>query len=901
MVGETVSHYRIVEKLGGGGMGVVYEARDLRLARKVAVKFLPDRLAQDRKALERFRREARAASALNHPNICTIYDVGEQEGQPFLVMEFLEGETLKQRIQRAPLEVEEVLDVGVQLAAGLHAAHGHGIVHRDVKPANIFLTRDGLVKILDFGLARLAGEALPADSQATTQVEPQSHLTSPGTTLGTPAYMPPEQALGKEVDSRSDLFSLGVLLYEMATGVQPFSGKTWAAIFEEILHKRPAPVARRNPELPEELEKLIEKALEKDPAFRYQSASELKVDLDRIRRKSLTESGGMGDEAGRQAAERKPVPLWQKIAAGTVLAGLALAIAIWFTAGPESPQPATDLEGKFVAVLPFDNLSPDPDNEYFSDGITEDIITHLSKIAGLRVIARTTTMRYKESQKSVREIAGELGVAVVLEGSVRRAGNHVRVVAQLIDGSSEEHLWADTYDRELKDIFQIQSDVAQQIADALAVELSPAERQKIEEAPTENLQAYDLYLRGRNYRSRGFQEQNVRAEIQLYEQAIQLDPRFALAHAALSESHYAMWWFHYDRDPQRLALAKAAVEQAFGLAPDAAEVHMALGYHYYMGFLDYARALEHFERARRAQPNNAGLLSGIGFVRRRQGRLEEAIEDLEAAFRLDPQSAVIALNLGQSYLLARSPREAERHLDRAISLSPDWSITYYLKSRLYLRVESKPSKIQPIFSAADDAGLTQSSDLVYAATLLDAATGDYFAALDRLLQADSERFGLQHFFVPKTLLQAQLHTWMNQRGAAADHYATALRLLQSELTEEPDDPRLHSSLGLAYAGLGRKEEAIRAGKRAVELIPLRKDALRGSYRVEDLARIYTLVGEHDAAIAQLELLLSIPADICGPYLRIDPVFKQLSVHPRFERLAQTCTPVLTLDKVLLNQ
>ncbi|MFZ0806639.1 MAG: protein kinase, partial [Candidatus Sulfotelmatobacter sp.] len=537
LIGQSLLHYKIVRKLGSGGMGVVYEAQDSQLGRRVALKFLPPDMAQDSQLLERFQREARTASSLNHPNICTIHAIEQHERRHFIVMELLEGETLAQQLSRQPMEIDRLLVLGIQIADALESAHAKGIVHRDIKPANLFLTERGQVKILDFGLAKMSrGEiAQGASVEEETQVF-VNELTSPGSAVGTVSYMSPEQSRGQLVDARTDLFSTGTVLYQMATGTLPFQGDTSAVVFDAILNREPIPAAELNPVLPADFVRILGKVLEKDRNLRCQTATELKTDLNRLKRDL--------ESSTRRAKEKT-----------------------------ESDPGVQKQTKKSVAVLYFENLSGAKEDEYLRDGITEDVITELSKIRGLNIFSRPTVLTFRDKQVTPAQVGQQLGAAYVLTGTLRRSGARLRINAQLVDTHTDFPLWSDRFDREMKDVFEVQDEMARRIAEALRVTLSPEELEALAVKPTENLQAYDLYLRGKRY-ARRQTRQDLEFALQMFENAVAIDPSFALAYAA-SANACAMFFCNYSRDQVWVERARETSGKAVALRWDLPEVQVS--------------------------------------------------------------------------------------------------------------------------------------------------------------------------------------------------------------------------------------------------------------------------------------------------------------------------------------
>jgi non-specific serine/threonine protein kinase len=627
-----------VRRLGSGGMGVVYEAEDTRLGRRVALKFLPSELGEDVPTLERFQREARAASALNHPGICTVYAIEVHERRHFIVMELLEGQTLAQMMTgRSPFELENLLSVGIQIADALESAHARGIVHRDIKPDNLFVNARGQVKILDFGLARIEGAGRGVGG-AVSRLETSpagTELTTPGTAMGTVSYMSPEQARGQVVDARTDLFSLGTVLYQLATGTLPFGGETTAVVFEAILNRDPLPAAERNPNLPPDLGRILEKTFEKDRTLRYQSATDLKTDLSRLKRDI--------DSGKRRAAERSV-----------------------------SRGGATHPAEKSIAVLYLENLSGAKEDEYFRDGITEDIITELSKIRGLNIFSRPTVLVYRDKPVTPAQIGQQLGASYVLAGSLRRAGSRLRINAQLVDTHTDFPLWSERYDREMKDVFEVQDEIARKIAEALRVTLTPQEEAALAAKPTENLQAYDLYLRGKSY-ARRLTRQDFEFALQMFENAVALDPDFALAHAAIANV-CAQNYYNYGRDPVWLERAQTASRKAVGLQPRLPEVLVAQAWILYAGG-QHDEASRCVRQAIDRKSDCEGAYYLLGRALFASGRYQELASLAETALAASPgdfnvhvpiENALGALGKGEMLRHVRQQRATvlEKHLAR---------------------------------------------------------------------------------------------------------------------------------------------------------------------------------------------------------------------------------------------
>jgi eukaryotic-like serine/threonine-protein kinase len=877
LVGHTIGHYKICESIGAGGMGEVYLATDIVAGRKAALKLLPMRFTGDAERLKRFKQEAHAVVGLNHPNILTVYEIGEDHSIHYIASELIEGETLRDRLKRGPMQLSEAVDVAIQVASALAAAHHAGIVHRDIKPENIMLRPDGYVKVLDFGIAKLAEQEMP-----TTMPREEALLlveTNLGSVLGTVRYMSPEQACGEHVDQSTDIWSLGVVLYEMVTGHAPFTGDTPQDVMFSILEKEPPPLTRYVTHAPTELQQIVSKTLRKDRAQRYHSAHELLQALKDLRRKLEAE------------LERAAAPLWLRWArspVALVLMVLAAALALTFPFFRHR-NPTTSLPpDKSIAVLPLENLSDDKENAFFADGVQDELLSNLAKIKELKVISRTSVMEYKSGiRRNLKEIAQQLGVRNVVEGSVRRSGDHVRVSVQLIDARADRHLWGENYDRTLADSLSLQGDLATEIAAAVGAALSPQEKARVEAKPTNNPAAYDAYLRARaipvdwGFALKG----DIDSAIRLYEQAVKLDPNFTLAWAYLSIAQIqSAWKEDVQQKPARRAAAKDSLNHALALDPNLPEVHLARGYHEQ----DDTRALAEFQQAEQGLPNSADVIEAIARVQRGLGHWDEAVADLRRAIEIDPRNIRASNNLALTYCAMHRFPEAVATLDRVLAWDPTNARALLTKADALVAVGDLQAA-EPLLANPELPADRRATYALY--------QRNYAAAIEILskdLAVDRQQRD------PGGILSLAFSQQLaGDVSAARATYQKAIENFRRELEKVAAgsyvEADMHIRLGVAYAGLGKADFAIAEGQKAMALVPSSKHPEFGPSEEDEMARIYAQLGDADHAIPMLRRLLrtSYPSAtfLTPATLRLNPIWDRIRNDPRFQELAAENAPL----------
>ena len=865
MIGSKILHYKITEKLGEGGMGEVFLAEDTRLHRRVALKFLNPSFREDREAHDRLVREARAASQIGHANIVSIHAIEETDDYLFIVMEYVEGRSLRDLIKTGEIDTNAALEYAGQILAGMASAHEKDLVHRDIKSDNIKVTGKGEVKVLDFGLARSAGAV---------------DDTRFGSSAGTPAYMAPEQVQGEKANQRSDVFSFGVVFYEMLTGKRPFRGQHESAVTYSIVNEDPEPITVANPALPSNLQPVIDKLLAKNPEDRYQNAAEALADLQRIR------SGAPLSGSRRPKLRVSPV-------VGVVALVAVVAIAAIYlmgdrtgkTAAPSSPSARPKL-----VVLPFENLGAAED-EYFADGITEEVTTRLAKLNDLGVISRKSAMKYKDSQKTLKEIGEDLDADYALEGSIRwdKSGDtsRVRINTQLLRVSDDTHLWADSFNRVYEQIFALEAEIAEDVASALNLTLLQPEREALAEAPTDNMEAYDYYLKGRDVHDRAADLEDFRLATTLLEQAVKLDSTFSLAHALLARFYTNDYFNHFFPDQPRLQQGLDAAHAALRHNPDGPEGHIAMGYYYYYGSRDYEDALAEFKQAQEMEPNNADILQAMGLVQRRQGKWEESLANLERALELDPASVDLYGNVIETSLYMRRYRNADRYIELGNRMAPDYAaFRIFVAIRMMLEPGDVEGALAVMNKLEEEFGGALASQLRFQ---LDMLAGKYDEVLERIpnLEAAEQAFGepdTANYYLVKGLVHDLKNGLETESEVAQAYYDSARVVWERQLEDRPDDDEILTQLAYTYAGLRNKEKAYYYINRATDVMPLSRDALAGANTLENKATILGLFGDTDEALDILGMLLDIPSFVTPGMLKIQPLLAPVRENPRFQKM-----------------
>jgi serine/threonine protein kinase/tetratricopeptide (TPR) repeat protein len=873
--------YELLEEIGRGGQGVVYRARQKSLNRTVALKVIGLGQWATQAHLKRFRREAEAAANLDHPCIVPIYEVGECEGSCYFSMKFIDGGQLDEVAKRAPISTRNAAELIAKLARTVHYAHEHGILHRDIKPGNILLDAKGEPHLTDFGLARL--------------LETKSTVTHTMDVLGTPSYMAPEQAVGNNarVSSATDIYGLGAVLYQLLTGHPPFAGGTTYETVRLVLDTEPRQPRLWNPKIDCDLATICLKSLEKDPQRRYSSALALAEDLERWLKHEPIRARRTGIfTRGRKWVRRNPTSAL--LVASLVALAAAIGAMIWKSEFVQRP-PITG-----IAVLPFENLSQDKENPFFADGVQNDILTKLAKIADLKVISRTSVMPYRGA-RNTRQIGNALRVSHVLEGSVQRAGSKLRVNAQLIDARTDTHVWAEQYDRDVNDVFAIQSEIAQKIADQLQAKVTAAQKAAIQERPTNDLAAYDLYVRATALANAADPDREsgrdfFQQAVDLLKQAIARDPAFLLAYCKLAEVHDNLYFHGFDHAPARLALAKSAIDSAFRLKPDSAEAHLALALHLYFGYLDYDHARDELNIASRTLPNDVRIFHLAGQIDRKQGRWPDAVRNFQHASELDPRNEDSLARLVVTYRMMRAYKEARQILQRRAALNPNGVAPQLSRGWIDVEEHADTQRLHAVMEkiVSDDPASARSR--VRDLFVLALYERDSAAANRALAALTDPAFGeiRASIYFNRACAQGLIARAKGDEATARAAFSAVRPEVQQGF--DPEHGGSHAVLGLAYAGCGLKEEALREGRRALELMPVTKDAVAGPGVLYFFAIICAWSGERDLAIEQLETLAEMPGGASYGDLRLDPSWDPLRGDPRFEKIVASLAPKETVSK-----
>ena len=894
MIGRNLSHYTITAKLGAGGMGEVYRAEDSKLGRQVALKVLPEELASDPERLERFQREAKTVAALNHPNIVTVFSVEEADGVHFLTMELVEGKTLDALLPASGgLDLNRFFDVAVPLASAITAAHAKGITHRDLKPANVMVTEEGHVKVLDFGLAKVREDPGAAPTQLPTE-----GLTGEGVVLGTASYMSPEQAEGKALDHRTDIFSLGVVLYEMASGEQPFKGESSTAVMSSILRDQPASLVELRPDLPKHLDRIVAACLEKDPQDRSQSSRDVYNDLRRLK-EEITSDSAASSAARSLGASQSFLIRWPALAIG-VIAVAILVLAVWWFASTRSTTsdepPGTEISGaetsslesgrKMSAVLPLRNLGAAED-EYFAAGITDEILSRLASVKGLGVVSTGADSVYRD-QVRARAIGQELGVDYILTGSVRWASpsegpSRVRISPKLIRVEDETHLWAEVYDRSIEDIFEIQSEIALNVTRELNAALLEPERQVLEAKPTENPEAYQAYLRGL-ITADSVACSIIRERVGYLHRATELDPGFADAWASASRAHSAAFAHCPEHAEADRLEALRALERVKSLAPGSWLALEAEGKFLTQVERDYPAALEPLKQAA-SLIERWEIYFSLGRIYRRMGNWDQALEASERALELYPQNVELVVRVAAIHHWMRNYPAAVEYYDRSIELGPEWNNSFLRKAWVHWLWRADLASARATLEALPPE--EPSPNIQWGWFWQRYFEERFQEAIDGLdVLADDQLFSSAVFVAPKELLRAQALEQIGEVDGAQRAYELARQRLEQMTESAPNAQNLLQSLALTYAGLNRADDAERIIDRLKELIPFETDPYFGASILQVSALAHTKLGDYDSALEELDSILAVPAVISIPMLELDPRWQPLRKQPGFSTLVQ---------------